>query len=126
MAKKPVHSFGIRSPLDMLSKLDRELGRLIASTFDPQDVVDHTINGCITAWHIVDWVWQLRLRNNRVAQEKLAVRANVPLPKEGLDGTYVPRWAKEAFFSLCAGLKLCEDVAIGANTCSRSADHRLR
>ncbi len=111
--KRPVHSFGIATASEMLAKLERELERVANSTFDPQDVVDHSINCALTAWHMVDWVWQMHFRRDGNAQAQLAAIAGVsnPAPK---DAPFVPGWVRDALLGQCSGLKVCEDIAIGA------------
>ncbi len=112
--KPPRHSFGITTCGEMLAKLERELERIARSTFDAQDVVDHSINCALTSWHMVDWVWQLHFRNNPSAQERLAAAANMNRPRSKSDGASRPKWVKDAFLKLCAGLKDMEAIAIGS------------
>ena len=68
----PAHSFGLKTPRDMLQKLERELHRLSNATFDPNDVVDHSINCAMTEWLMVDWVWKLHFRGNDAALNELS------------------------------------------------------
>jgi hypothetical protein len=45
--------FGLRTPQDLLKKLEREYGRLVAAPFDS----DAAWNFFVTANHLVDWIW---------------------------------------------------------------------
>ena len=98
----------------MLAKLERELERLAGATFDPQAVVDHSINCGLTAWHMVDWVWQLHFRDNLRDQQSLAAQVNIASPTSAKGGSFAPKEFKKALFHLCDGIKICEDIAIGA------------
>lgn len=97
----------------MLAKLERELERLVSATFDPQAVVDHSINCSLTAWHMVDWVWQLHFRANLTAQQCLAAQAHRASPTSAKNSSFAPKEFKKALFHMCDGLKACEDIAIG-------------
>lgn len=112
----PTHSFGITTCGEMRAKLERELERVGRSTIDPdpQVVVDHTINCALTAWHMVDWVWQLHFRDNTSAQQQLATKAQVNIALEKRTGA--PTWFHDALFKYCGSdnLQLCEAIAIGS------------
>ena len=77
----PFHSFGLQNPGQMLAKLEREFSRLSRDTFDPNEVRDHTINCAMTAWLMIDWVWELHFRGNDAALNELAARAGVKRKK---------------------------------------------
>lgn len=97
----------------MLAKLTRELGRLAGNTFDSTNVVDHSINCALTAWHISDWVWQLHFRRNLENQRLLAKTIKTDVPSKPWEGQSPPRQFKASLFKLCDALKHCEDIAIG-------------
>lgn len=57
------HAFRMRSAHDIFRKLHREKSRLEKAESDREglaDQVDAAVNFAITAWHMIDWVWQRR------------------------------------------------------------------
>lgn len=66
LAKTPieaVRTFQIKTIGNMLSKLDWEITQLRESQFSVSSSIDvssyFAINAAVTAFHIVDWIWQL-------------------------------------------------------------------
>ncbi len=60
---------GWSSPFDMVCKLESELERIDdAETL--RDVVEHTMNFALTAYHITEWVWNLLKRKPTPESEK--------------------------------------------------------
>ena len=110
---QPLHSFGITTCREMLAKLDRELERVARGTFGAREIVDHSINCALTAWHMVDWIWQLHFRNDEEAQETLAQKADIDRQELRGDGSSPPQWFKDALFTLCDGLRDCQAIANG-------------
>ena len=49
---------GWSSPFELICKLDRELERIDNSKI-LDELVDHTMNFALTAYHMTDWVWKL-------------------------------------------------------------------
>ena len=105
-------AFGIETPRGMLRKLERELKRLSRATFEPQDVVDHSINCAMTAWHIVEWVWQLHFRRNQDALDALARAAGLQTPNGG--GRYPPQWMADWICQCSPEIATCREIAIGS------------
>ena len=48
-------TFGLRTPQDLLAKLERELTRLKTAR-EVADMIDHGINFALSAWHMVEWI----------------------------------------------------------------------
>ena len=113
LPRTPAHSFGLKTPRDMLAKLEREFNRLAEDTFNPEEVVDHTINCAMTAWHMVDWVWELHFRGNNATLEKLAAQADIKRQPKEEERNYTPDWVKNAICQLCPAIGTCRDIANG-------------
>jgi hypothetical protein len=50
------YAYDLKTPVDLLHKLRREYTRFVSGH---RNVSDHAFNFAITAWHIVDWVWEI-------------------------------------------------------------------
>lgn len=86
MNRKPSstpQTFDIASSCDMLAKLERELER-VTQTDDRDDLVDHTFNFAITAWHMADWLWT-ELEDKPYPKVRLARAASIPPARFGLN-----------------------------------------
>ena len=66
----PAQSFALTTPEDLLEKLEREFDRFLrASQPDSDDHThqsDYAFNFCVTAYHMIDWVWEYEHRVNGV------------------------------------------------------------
>lgn len=60
----------------MLAKLERELER-IKQTDDRDDLVDHSFNFAVTAWHLADWLW-IELQDKPHLKVRIAAAASMP------------------------------------------------
>jgi hypothetical protein len=58
-------TFGLRTPQDLLSKLERELTRLKAAR-EPADMIDHGLSFAVSAWHMTDWIIEDDIYRDRV------------------------------------------------------------
>ena len=108
-------TFAIDTPSAMLAKLKRELNRVAEASFLHDDLVDHGTNCAITAWHITDWVWRARFKDDPAAQDDLlAAESELRKSKKGEgEGNAPPRWFKEYVTRECPALALCQDIANG-------------
>lgn len=92
-------AFGLTSPLDLIGKLEREIGRLGASeepdSVDHKNQADHAINCALTAWHISDWVFVSGLKTDTVSANSLG-----NFQKQLIDD--------------CSDLGICKDLANGS------------
>ena len=59
---KSVHSFKLKTALDLFQKSQRDLQRFHSSLNSiPNDFMhqsDHAFNFVVTVWHIAEWVWK--------------------------------------------------------------------
>ena len=97
---------GWSSPFELICKLERELER-IDNTKTLDELVDHTMNFALTAYHMVDWVWELLQRDpvddwDRIERESW-IAAIGHEPKKG----EVHEWA----FKQCPELEYCRQLA---------------
>ena len=99
-------STALESPRDMLSKLQRELNRLANASADHAAVVDHGTNAAWTAWHITDWVWKAKFKQDEVARKALESEF-IDLPSEGR------KRFNECLARACPGLALCRGEPLG-------------
>ncbi len=113
-SKEPKETFDIKTPSDMLEKLVREFERLSRSTIHPQDVVDHTINCAMTAWHLVEWAWKAHFVNDPKAQAQLASEIGFQPGAPKYDSRYPARWFARAMMKSCPALGHCRSIAIGS------------
>ena len=98
-------AFNIRSATQMLSKLGREISRLHTERDRFDGVTDAAINGAFTAWHMHDWVWLMRFRDDPEARIGI-----------GIDETYLrdAKWKFQKYVTdECSALALCQDVTNG-------------
>ncbi len=100
-------AFGIDTPADMLRKLQRELNRVAEASFIKQDLTDFGLNCALTAWHISDWVWQHRFKDDPEALKTLLSRYPKLLERSNEYGF------KEYLTRQCPELALCQDIANG-------------
>ena len=70
---KSKHSFAIHSEADLFEKLRQEFEDLKRTP----DSSRHAINFAMTAWHLTDWMWGLRLKKADYAERKQLVGAVV-------------------------------------------------
>lgn len=98
---------GWSSPFDMVCKLESELERIDhAKTL--RELVEHTMNFALTAYHITEWVWELLQRSPADESERLERDSWIgeighkPQTKQELR-----RWAHER----CPELKYCRQLA---------------
>lgn len=93
------YAFGLRTPRDLLDKLDREIRRLAeaekASSPNHRLQADHAFNCAITAWHIADWMHAGGLVTKKVNSERLS--------------EYRRELTRD-----CAELASCRDIANGS------------
>ena len=75
MDNDPNLTFDIRSCRDLCLKLEREFGRLQTET-DREHLNDHTLNFALTAWHLIDWIWEARERGILEFRQELAAAAD--------------------------------------------------
>lgn len=68
-------AFGLKSPAELIEKLEREINRLRAAekpgSEDHKRQADHAINCALTAWHISDWVFVAGLKTSSVRANSL-------------------------------------------------------
>lgn len=76
-------TFDIANSCDMLAKLERELER-VTQTDDRDDLVDHTFNFAITAWHMTDWLWT-EFEGKPYLKARIAKAASMPPARFGLN-----------------------------------------
>ncbi len=93
------YAFGLVKPQDMIDKLEREIGRLVASetnsNIDHKHQADHAFNCAVTAWHITDWMHVAQLRTASVNSKSLG-----NFQKQLIDD--------------CFELGICKDLANGS------------
>lgn len=65
--KVPKHSFDYTGVYDFYMKLVAEYESLKADPLSSR----HAINFAMTAWHLAEWVWAQRLKDNRQEQQEL-------------------------------------------------------
>ena len=98
------HSFSIKTPKDLLLKLEREKARFIeASSFDNKEhkfQYDHAINFAYTAWHMVDWIWKYLEGKN--------------LDVRGITGCSKFQEFHSMVREGCFGLQICYEIATGS------------
>lgn len=58
-------SFDLRSPKDLLEKINREIARAVFDA-DREHAGDHVVNAFWSAWHIHDWLWDAIKGNDRL------------------------------------------------------------
>jgi len=87
--------------------MNRELRRMEMHCFDEEEVVDHAINFCITAWHMCDWVWTERKRDYRLKFD-LAKLIEVDPSKFSVEEFRL------AMLRKCEALKYCRQIATAA------------
>ena len=98
---------GWSSPFELICKLDRELERIDGSkTLD--ELVDHTMNFALTAYHMVDWVWELLQRKPIDDWEKME-RGDwiTAIGREPQNKGEVRDWALQQ----CRELEYCRQLA---------------
>ena len=89
----------------MLDKLGREISRLHTGRHRVEDVMDAGINAAFTAWHLTDWAWESRFRDDLEARQMIGIRATKPGSAKGQFQAKLARDHKE--------LALCRDIAGG-------------
>ena len=98
-------AFNIGNAMQMLSKLGREISRLHTERRSVEDVTDVAINAAFTAWHIHDWVWVAKFRDDTEAQIAIGINET--------DLRDAKREFQKYVTGQCAGLALCQDVTNG-------------
>ena len=101
------HTFSLDSARAFREKMKRELRRMDMHCFDEEEVVDHAINFCITAWHMCDWVWTERKRDYRLKFD-LAKLIEVDPSKFSVEEFRL------AMLRKCEALKYCCQIATAA------------
>jgi hypothetical protein len=98
--------FGLSTPFEDASKLDREYQRLSSSSGKKitQDHIDHAINFSLTAWHLADKVFNYSETQNSL-KEKGIVDWNAFI---------------ERVYRLCPELEICHDLSIIYKHCYNS------
>ncbi len=89
----------------MLEKLGREMSRIAKPGMSYEAVMDAGINGALTAWHLTDWVWAARFRDDPEARRMIGIVTDDPRDGKRDFQAYVTRG--------CSDLALCEDVTNG-------------
>ncbi len=70
MATKQYQSvLGWGSPFEMSCKLENEITRMREAK-ELRDFVEHTMNFALTAYHMIDWVWEAVHRNAKGTFER--------------------------------------------------------
>jgi hypothetical protein len=105
MTARPTGAFDVVNPRAMLEKLGREMSRIAEPGASYEAVMDAGINGALTAWHLTDWVWVARFRDDPEARKTIEILTDDPRDGKRDFQAYVTRE--------CSELALCEDVTNG-------------
>jgi hypothetical protein len=97
-------TFGLRTPEDLIAKLERELARLGAAR-KPADMIDHGLNFAISAWHMAEWI-----AKNDTCREALRVN----LQTTDTDAQGLRKKLEKLALSKCPELECCRVIASSA------------
>lgn len=92
----------------MYTKLVREQKRVARKTNKQEQLVDHSVNFAMTAWHLVDWVWKLHFQGDSNAQAALRKK-----PVATVIDIDPPLWFKQTILEECPELRYCREVCNG-------------
>ncbi len=87
----------------MISKLEREIGRLRAAK-QREHAEDHATNGAVTAWQLADWIWKLHLKDSPEARSRLNLEECTHIRE-------LERDFKTIVVAQLPELQLCADIA---------------
>lgn len=108
MGNDPNRTFDLRSCRDVCEKLQRELQDLQNET-DRERRTDHALNFAVTAWHLIDWIWEARERGILEFRRELATAAQQwPSGPEGFSEF------RKYICAKCPQLRYCDVIATSA------------
>ena len=96
-------SFEQQTTQAAISKLSREFDRLTAAQ-DELDVRDFSINFSLTAWHLIDWLWQ-GMSVQQTEKIKLFALLGKPASMNGL---------RDLLLQECPSLAYCQQICTGS------------